>query len=122
MFNKISIILISIIIVNEIKIIYGSIGDRLPVYRNCLNECLQNNCSNSDAIELFNKRQPNYLLLIGWDCSQECQHHCQWVTIRTLVDSGLHYKHLPQFYGKVSLNSSFIYLLNFLNFFEFFFF
>jgi hypothetical protein len=120
MFNKISKILISIIIVNEIKIIYGSIGDRLPVYRNCLNECLQNNCSNSDAIELFNKRQPNYLLLMGWDCSQECQHHCQWVTIRTLLHSGLHYKHLPQFYGKVSLNSSFIYLLNFLNFFEFF--
>jgi hypothetical protein len=105
MFSKISIILISIVIIaNEIKLIYGSIGDRLPVYKNCLNECLQNNCSDNNALEFY-KRQPNYLLLMGWDCSQECQHQCQWTTIKTLIDSGLHYKQLPQFYGKVGLNS-----------------
>jgi hypothetical protein len=105
MFSKISFILISIVIVNEIELIYGSIGDRLSVYRNCLNQCLQNNCSNSNEIDLFNKRQPYYLLLMGWNCSQECQHQCQWITLKTLIDDGIDYKHLPQFYGKVGLNS-----------------
>lgn len=103
MLNEIKLISIVIILIISINSILCSIGDRLPVYRNCFNNCFETNCSNSNAIQLFERRQPFHLLLIGWNCPEECKHECQWITINQLIDSGLKPNQLPQFYGKVFL-------------------
>ena len=81
-----------------------SVGDRLPYFRKCLDNCWQMNCSSDQDLNAFNARQPSYMLLIGWDCPEECRHQCQWRTVTQLVREGVKQQQLPQFYGKVLPN------------------
>lgn len=75
----------------------ASAGDRSTVYQNCLKPCLAQNCSTSEAIVNFTRRQSWYLRLFCWDCLSECEHECMWFTVNVATLRGYS---VPQFHGK----------------------
>lgn len=79
-----------------------SIGDQLPVYQDCLQYCFYFNCSTRSALKEFNSRQSGLLQLMGWNCEEECNYDCQWLTVDYLLKE----RNVSnvQFYGKVSFD------------------
>uniref|UniRef100_A0A8D2CY33 Post-GPI attachment to proteins factor 3 n=1 Tax=Sciurus vulgaris TaxID=55149 RepID=A0A8D2CY33_SCIVU len=74
----------------------GSQGDREPVYRDCVLQCEERNCSGS-ALRHFRSRQPIYMSLTGWTCRDDCKYECMWVTVDLYLQEG---HRVPQFHGK----------------------
>ncbi|XP_013209605.1 post-GPI attachment to proteins factor 3 isoform X2 [Microtus ochrogaster] len=82
---------------------WGSQGDREPVYRDCVLQCEERNCS-GDALKHFRSLQPIYMSLAGWTCRDDCKYVCMWFTVGLYLQEG---HRVPQFHGKVSLNAWF---------------
>ncbi|XP_057631063.1 post-GPI attachment to proteins factor 3 isoform X2 [Chionomys nivalis] len=82
---------------------WGSQGDREPVYRDCVLQCEERNCS-GDALKHFRSLQPIYMSLAGWTCRDDCKYECMWFTVGLYLQEG---HRVPQFHGKVSLNAWF---------------
>ena len=90
--NKSSARLILIICIFFVAInkISSSNGDGSIVFTNCLRNCLYENCTDNkyrrksslnnldSEVEPFENRQPYYLKLLGWDCTEECKYDCMW--------------------------------------------
>ncbi|XP_011854395.1 GPI-specific phospholipase A2-like PGAP3 isoform X6 [Macaca mulatta] len=74
----------------------GSQGDREPVYRDCVLQCEEQNCSGG-ALNHFRSRQPIYMSLAGWTCRDDCKYECMWVTVGLYLQEG---HKVPQFHGK----------------------
>uniref|UniRef100_A0A8D1WDY7 Post-GPI attachment to proteins factor 3 n=1 Tax=Sus scrofa TaxID=9823 RepID=A0A8D1WDY7_PIG len=74
----------------------GSQGDREPVYRDCLLQCEERNCSGG-ALKHFRSHQPIYMSLAGWTCRDDCKYECMWVTVGLYLQEG---HKVPQFHGK----------------------
>uniref|UniRef100_G1U8T6 Post-GPI attachment to proteins factor 3 n=1 Tax=Oryctolagus cuniculus TaxID=9986 RepID=G1U8T6_RABIT len=74
----------------------GSQGDREPVYRECVLQCEERNCSGG-ALKHFRSRQPIYMSLAGWTCQDDCKYECMWVTVGLYLREG---HKVPQFHGK----------------------
>ncbi|XP_045382339.1 post-GPI attachment to proteins factor 3 [Lemur catta] len=74
----------------------GSQGDREPVYRDCVLQCEERNCSGG-ALKHFRSRQPIYMSLAGWTCPDDCKYECMWVTVGLYLQEG---HKVPQFHGK----------------------
>ncbi|XP_058416860.1 post-GPI attachment to proteins factor 3 isoform X2 [Diceros bicornis minor] len=74
----------------------GSQGDREPVYRDCVLQCEERNCSGG-ALKHFRSRQPIYMSLAGWTCRDDCKYECMWVTVGLYLQEG---HKVPQFHGK----------------------
>ncbi|KAI5765874.1 PGAP3 [Gulo gulo luscus] len=74
----------------------GSQGDREPVYRDCVHQCEERNCSGG-ALRHFRSRQPIYMSLAGWTCQDDCKYECMWVTVGLYLKEG---HKVPQFHGK----------------------
>lgn len=88
-----------LILIYSISSIQCSAGDQLPYYVDCLQYCFYYNCSSSTSLDEFNSKQSNLLLMIGWNCEEECNYNCQWSTIDYLLNEK-NITRLPQFYGK----------------------
>lgn len=84
---------ILIVILLNLTVCYGSIGDRSKQFQSCMFLCKRKNCSKM----LFHTNQPYYLQLLGWDCTEECKYSCMWSTVEYFQSSGWD---VPQFYGK----------------------
>lgn len=54
------------------------------------------------SYQTFQDKQPFYLTLLGWSCSEECRYQCQWRTINYLMSPsvGVTWNNIPQFHGK----------------------
>ncbi|XP_016057762.1 PREDICTED: post-GPI attachment to proteins factor 3 isoform X4 [Miniopterus natalensis] len=74
----------------------GSLGDREPVYRDCVLRCEERNCSGA-ALKHFRSHQPIYMSLAGWTCQDDCKYECMWVTVGLYLQEG---HKVPQFHGK----------------------
>ncbi|KAJ6219905.1 hypothetical protein RDWZM_005717 [Blomia tropicalis] len=78
--------------------VLGSLGDRLIIYRNELQSCLEANCSSPTLLNQFYSSQLFFMKLFGWDCLDECRYQSQWYTLEELRRHN--YTQVPQFYGK----------------------
>ncbi|KAL2765137.1 post-GPI attachment to proteins factor 3 isoform 4 precursor [Daubentonia madagascariensis] len=74
----------------------GSQGDREPMYRDCVLQCEERNCSGG-ALKHFRSHQPIYMSLAGWTCPDDCKYECMWVTVGVYLQEG---HKVPQFHGK----------------------
>ncbi|GAB7346715.1 hypothetical protein MBLNU459_g1829t1 [Dothideomycetes sp. NU459] len=74
---------------------YASLGDRLPDFRDCVTECVSNNCvPDGPAISLQHR-------LLLWDCPSECDYTCQHVVTDTRLARDPPYREpILQFHGK----------------------
>ncbi|KAK7423347.1 hypothetical protein QQX98_001138 [Neonectria punicea] len=72
---------------------HGSVGDRLPEFRECLQVCNTENCGPGS------KHTPIPFLhrLLLWTCSSECQYACEHIVTGQRMNAGLS---VVQFYGK----------------------
>lgn len=83
-----------------ISLTYGSSGDRSMRFQRCLTHCF-GQCNHSNS---YPGTLSLYLVLFGWQCSDECKYTCMHQVTQHAVARGWK---IEQFYGKVSL----IYLL-----------
>ncbi|XP_002125801.4 GPI-specific phospholipase A2-like PGAP3 [Ciona intestinalis] len=70
----------------------ASEGDRCVQYQECLQPC-QHQCKDG----IFDKNQTRYMLLLGWDCREECKYTCMWKTVEAYEAANVR---VPQFHGK----------------------
>ncbi|XP_071498993.1 post-GPI attachment to proteins factor 3-like [Diadema antillarum] len=86
-----------VLLVFHLSLVQGSVGDRLPVYKNTVRSCLNLECGSSAKLEEFSRNRQLYLSLLGWDCQSECQYKSMWKTVEHLNRDE---KPIPQFHGK----------------------
>ncbi|XP_071389891.1 post-GPI attachment to proteins factor 3 isoform X3 [Centroberyx affinis] len=83
--------------------VQSSQGDKEPVYRDCVKQCVRTNCTGA-RLRGFQSTQPPYMALTGWTCRDDCRYQCMWTTVGLYQAEGYR---VPQFHGKVSLNAWF---------------
>lgn len=79
-------------------IVQGSEGDQSPFYRNCIDKCIQANCTKGGKFS--NSSNVHYSTLdtiIGWTCQDECRYTCMWPTVEAFRGRKWN---VPQFHGK----------------------
>lgn len=69
----------------------ASVGDRLPEFKACVNQCTYKQCT-SDRTVL-----PLSLRLLFWTCPQNCDYICQKLATMSRINEGLP---IEQFHGK----------------------
>ncbi|XP_061561685.1 post-GPI attachment to proteins factor 3 isoform X2 [Phycodurus eques] len=74
----------------------GSQGDREPVYRDCVKQCVQSNCTGA-RLRRYQTVQSQYMALTGWTCRDDCRYECMWATVGVYLAEGYR---IPQFHGK----------------------
>ncbi|XP_019738924.1 GPI-specific phospholipase A2-like PGAP3 isoform X2 [Hippocampus comes] len=74
----------------------GSQGDKEPVYRDCVKQCVQSNCTGAQ-LWWYQTVQPQYMALTGWTCRDDCRYECMWTTVGLYQAGGYN---VPQFHGK----------------------
>uniref|UniRef100_A0A8C2IGA8 Post-GPI attachment to proteins factor 3 n=1 Tax=Cyprinus carpio TaxID=7962 RepID=A0A8C2IGA8_CYPCA len=74
----------------------ASQGDKEPVYRDCVKQCLRTNCTGA-RLRGFQSSQPPYMALTGWTCRDDCRYQCMWTTVGLYQAEGYS---VPQFHGK----------------------
>lgn len=65
------------IIFGWLELIWCSLGDTDPNYRRCVRFCSQNG--------KFKQNISQYMLLLGWDETSECQYDCMHSIAKTLL-------------------------------------
>uniref|UniRef100_G3NVY0 Post-GPI attachment to proteins factor 3 n=1 Tax=Gasterosteus aculeatus aculeatus TaxID=481459 RepID=G3NVY0_GASAC len=75
----------------------ASQGDKEPVYRDCVKQCVGTNCTGA-RLRGFQSAQPQYMALTGWTCRDDCRYECMWTTVGLYQAEGYR---VPQFHGKV---------------------
>lgn len=75
----------------------GSSGDRSEPFRRCLTRCLDR-CKDGNS---YPGKLPVYLIMFGWQCSDECKYTCMHKVTQRSVARGWK---IEQFYGKVIFN------------------
>lgn len=91
-----------ILLIIHVTVNLASKGDRSNFFNFCIDKCFSRNCSRQFTAKneptLYEKTQPFYLKLLGWDCESECKYICMWKAIN---DFKVYYNEdAPQFYGK----------------------
>lgn len=76
----------------------SSSGDASETFKDHFRLCRNDHCSSLFMVNEFEKVQPFYLRLLGWDCIEECKHISMWQTVENLQQKNLE---IPQFFGKV---------------------
>uniref|UniRef100_A0A3B4AL36 Post-GPI attachment to proteins factor 3 n=1 Tax=Periophthalmus magnuspinnatus TaxID=409849 RepID=A0A3B4AL36_9GOBI len=71
-------------------------GDKEPVYRDCVKQCVRINCTGV-RLKGFESAQPPYMALTGWTCRDDCRYQCMWTTVGLYQAGGYR---VPQFHGK----------------------
>ncbi|KTG37578.1 hypothetical protein cypCar_00006102 [Cyprinus carpio] len=74
----------------------ASQGDKEPVYRDCVKQCVRTNCTGA-RLRGFQSSQPPYMALTGWTCRDDCRYQCMWTTVGLYQAEGYS---VPQFHGK----------------------
>ncbi|XP_032358412.1 post-GPI attachment to proteins factor 3 isoform X2 [Etheostoma spectabile] len=74
----------------------ASQGDKEPVYRDCVKQCVRTNCTGA-RLRGFQSAQPQYMALTGWTCRDDCRYQCMWTTVGLYQAEGYR---VPQFHGK----------------------
>ncbi|XP_016422953.1 post-GPI attachment to proteins factor 3-like [Sinocyclocheilus rhinocerous] len=74
----------------------ASQGDKEPVYRDCVKQCVRTNCTGA-LLRGFQSSQPPYMALTGWTCRDDCRYQCMWTTVGLYQAEGYS---IPQFHGK----------------------
>ncbi len=69
--------------------VLGSSGDRLPEYRNCVNECA-GTCDQRPPLSFF-------LRLTFWTCVDDCKYECQHTITDRALQTG---EKIHQYHGK----------------------
>ncbi|KAF2771473.1 Per1-like protein [Teratosphaeria nubilosa] len=73
----------------------ASLGDRLPEFRTCVAECVDNNCG-LDGLSI-----PLHRRLLLWTCPAECDYTCQHITtLQRLQRDPPYLEPVLQFHGK----------------------
>ncbi|XP_071812213.1 post-GPI attachment to proteins factor 3-like isoform X1 [Apostichopus japonicus] len=75
----------------------SSSGDASETFKDHFRLCRNDHCSSLFMVNEFEKVQPFYLRLLGWDCIEECKHISMWQTVENLQQKNLE---IPQFFGK----------------------
>uniref|UniRef100_A0A3P8T0P6 Post-GPI attachment to proteins factor 3 n=1 Tax=Amphiprion percula TaxID=161767 RepID=A0A3P8T0P6_AMPPE len=76
--------------------VQSSQGDKEPVYRDCVKQCVRTNCTGA-RLRGFQSAQPQYMALTGWTCRDDCRYQCMWTTVGLYQAEGYS---VPQFHGK----------------------
>ncbi|XP_049614466.1 post-GPI attachment to proteins factor 3 [Syngnathus scovelli] len=76
--------------------VVGSQGDKDSVYRDCVSQCVQSNCTGV-RLRWYQAVQPQYMALTGWTCRDDCRYECMWTTVGLYQAGGYE---VPQFHGK----------------------
>lgn len=116
MIIKLSLTCFLLVCVYQFNLINASPGDSAPDYLLCYIKCNLKNCqpnitqkydnvtdTTKEIHELneFERNQPYYMYLFGWDCVDECRYNCMWKAVENLTISGnITTEGMPQFGGK----------------------
>ena len=68
--------------------VQASSGDNSPVFKKCVQKCLNRSCrligssdtdtdTNKQQEMPFDRQQPLWLRLLGWNCLEECRYQCK---------------------------------------------
>ncbi|MCJ1350618.1 MAG: hypothetical protein MMC33_000599 [Icmadophila ericetorum] len=66
-------LVIAIVCITLAKPTLGSVGDRLPEFKDCVSVCIAENCQHGDSV------LPLTLRLLLWTCSSNCDYICQHI-------------------------------------------
>uniref|UniRef100_A0A3P8PE11 Post-GPI attachment to proteins factor 3 n=1 Tax=Astatotilapia calliptera TaxID=8154 RepID=A0A3P8PE11_ASTCA len=80
----------------SVTTVQSSQGDKEPVYRDCVKQCIRANCTGA-RLNGFLSAQPQYMALTGWTCRDDCRYQCMWTTVGLYQAEGYR---VPQFHGK----------------------
>lgn len=75
----------------------ASTGDTSAVHDECLQQCVEFNCSTSFDLREFGEQQPFSHWLLNWNCQDECKYFCMWEAVGWFHEQKMN---IPQFYGK----------------------
>ena len=78
----------------------GSSGDRSEPFQRCLKHCFSR-CKN---VYSYPGRLPVYLVVFGWQCSDECKYSCMHNITERAIARGWK---IEQYYGKVGNKNTF---------------
>lgn len=100
-----AVLVVSLGILLASRPIAASNGDRSPFFRNCVQQCQADNCTeNSESIMftldalVFRKMLSAVLYgFFDWSCTDNCAYECMWPTVELFEQNGWQ---VPQFYGK----------------------
>ncbi|KAF3853575.1 hypothetical protein F7725_014263, partial [Dissostichus mawsoni] len=86
----------AVLLLLSITTVQASQGDKEPVYRDCVKQCVGSNCTGA-RLRGFQSSQPQYMALTGWTCRDDCRYQCMWTTVGLYQAEGYS---VPQFHGK----------------------
>ncbi|KAI4807759.1 hypothetical protein KUCAC02_027545 [Chaenocephalus aceratus] len=86
----------AVLLLLYISTVQASQGDKEPVYRDCVKQCVGSNCTGA-RLRSFQSSQPQYMALTGWTCRDDCRYQCMWTTVGLYQAEGYS---VPQFHGK----------------------
>ncbi|KAM9837517.1 post-GPI attachment to proteins factor 3 [Aulostomus maculatus] len=85
-----------LLLLMSVTTVRSSQGDKEPVYRECVKQCVRTNCTGV-RLRGFQSAQPQYMALTGWTCRDDCRYQCMWTTVGLYQAEGYR---VPQFHGK----------------------
>ncbi|KAM7370853.1 hypothetical protein PAMP_010367 [Pampus punctatissimus] len=86
----------AVLLLVSVPTVQSSQGDKEPVYRDCVKQCVRTNCTGA-RLRGFQSAQPQYMMLTGWTCRDDCRYQCMWTTVGLYQAEGYR---VPQFHGK----------------------
>ncbi|XP_022902411.1 post-GPI attachment to proteins factor 3 [Onthophagus taurus] len=86
-----------LIILFNVKITFGSVGNASPYFKRCSYDCTRINCTLDGSKYKTNNLQNFFYTLTYWRCENECEYMCMWDTVDLFQKR--QYR-IPQFYGK----------------------
>ncbi|XP_054623006.1 post-GPI attachment to proteins factor 3 isoform X2 [Dunckerocampus dactyliophorus] len=89
-------VVVVVLLLMSATTVHSSQGDKEPVYRDCVKQCVQTNCTGA-RLRWYQTAQPQYMALTGWTCRDDCRYECMWTTVGLYQAGGYR---VPQFHGK----------------------
>jgi len=86
-----------LIIVSLVPGGFSSWGDSSPEYRNCLQPCIRNNCTNPSGLGAWRAGQSLPEYVVGWTCQEDCGYMCTWKATDSIRRRT---GRVPQFHGR----------------------